>query len=198
MSSDRVFEKGKNVLLLDDNIGTGKTMEELKQSLQEAGVQNTILGAAQYNWRNYYRVSVGEKIGIERPDITKFDILTPMNYAGHKLYKHAIDLLHSSGIEYVRYLQSKAYRNAQISDMKGALIRSATCLQRVGVQLPEEMEEYVLPEEVTGECKEVLPEFVKGIPKCISNPIAQEIIKRIVQEVKGLEQEEPDNAGIPR
>lgn len=198
MSSDRAFEVGKTVLLLDDNIGTGKTMEELKQSLQEAGIRNTILGAAQYNWRNYYRVSVGEKTGIERPDITKFDILTPINYAGHKLYKHAIDLLHSSGSEYVRYLQSKAYRREKLSDIKGTLIRAATCLQRLGLQLADEMEEYVLPEEVTGERKEVLPEFAKTTPKCISNPISQEIIKRIVQEVKSLEQEEPDNAGIPR
>lgn len=199
MSSDRAFEKGKTVLLLDDNIGTGKTMEELKQSLRAVGIENTISGAAQYNWRNYYRVSVGEKTGIERPDVSKFDILTPINYAGHKLYKHAIDLLHSSGSEYIKYLQSKSYRKEEHSDIKGAVIRAATCLSKTGLQLGEELKEYILPENEIGEVKEILPEF-KGKTNCISNPIALEIMKRIALEVNDLENEpeQPNNSDTPR
>ena len=197
MSSDRVFEAGKTVLLLDDNIGTGKTMEELNASLQKEGINNIISGAAQYNWRNYYRVSVGEKNGIGRPDITRFDILTPLNYAGHKLYKHAIDRLHSSGSEYISYLQSKSYRIETISDIEGAVIRAATSLSKVGIRLDEVLEKYIKIKENTGECKEVLPEY-QGMPTCISNPIAQEIMRRIVQEVNSLKPEAPNNSSIPR
>jgi len=184
MSSERPFEEGKTVLLLDDNIGTGQTMQELKECLQREGIGGTISGAVQYNWRNYYRVSVGEKTGIGRPQITEIDIVTPLNYAGHKLYKHAIDMLHSSGIEYINYLQSKAYRRSECSDIQGSLVRTATSLSGLGMILPQELEKYIEPKEIKGE---ILPEFENN-PNCITdNPIAQEIIKRIVQQVDELQ-----------
>lgn len=200
MSSSRPFEDGKTVLLLDDNVGTGQTMEELKQSLQENGMRNTIIsGAAQYNWRNYYRVSVGEKTDIPRPDMEKFDILTPINYAGHKLYKHAIDLLHSSGSEYIEYLQSKAYRRPECSDIKGALIRGITCSERTRLTLASGADEYIVPEDITGKAREILPQYQNG-PTQITNPIAQEIINRIIQKIRELDVPEfpENNGGNPR
>ena len=181
-SSNRPFEEGKTVLLLDDNIGTGQTMSELRKSLRNEGVQDTTCGAVQYNWRNYYRVSVGEKTGIGIPDIQKIDILTPFNYAGHKLYKHAIDQLHSSGSEYIKYLQSKSYRKAECCDIEGSVIRSATSLSRLGVELPVELEKYVQTIEDNTQFKEILPEFLMENNK-ITNPISLEIIKRIVGNV---------------
>ena len=60
-SSQRPFEEGKKVLLLDDNVGTGATLKETKEALVNAGIRNIKMGAVQFNWRNYYRVSVGEK-----------------------------------------------------------------------------------------------------------------------------------------
>lgn len=194
MSSERPFEEGKTILLLDDNIGTGQTMDELKRSLQQEGIRNTISGAIQYNWRNYYRVSVGEKTGIARPDVSQFDILTPLNYAGHKLYKHAIDLLHSSGNEYIKYLQSKSYRRDEYCDITGALIRGVTCASTLGIQLSEDVDKYIVPKK---EKKEILPEY-QEIPRNITNPISQEIIKRIVHEVGKIEEPEqipPENNG---
>ena len=69
------------------------------------------MGAVQFNWRNYYRVSVGEKKDIDRFETSDFDIITPINYAGHKLYRNAKNLLLSSGgADYIKYLESKAYR----------------------------------------------------------------------------------------
>ena len=179
MSSKRPFKKGVRVLLLDDNIGTGATMNELKESLNQAGIDKMITGAVQYNWRNYWRISVGEKRGIPRPDITEFDVLTPFNYAGHKLYKHAIDTLLSSGSEYIDYLKSKSYRKEEYSDIEGSIKRSATSASRMGMKLQDELARYVSPE---GYQEEVLEEY-KNV-KNIENPISKEIIKRIVRKVE--------------
>ena len=183
MSSSRPFESNKTILLLDDNIGTGKTISELQKSLKEEGIKSTISGAVQYNWRNYYRVSVGEKTGIEKPNIGAFDILTPFNFAGHKLYKHSIDILHSSGSEYIEYLHSKSYRSQECTDIEGTLRRTATSLNKMGIQLPENLEKYVIYK--AGEQnKEILPQFEEN-PTCIvSNPVGKKIMNRIVQEAE--------------
>ena len=106
-SSQRPFEEGKKVLLLDDNVGTGATLKETKEALVNAGIRNIKMGAVQFNWRNYYRVSVGEKKDIDRFETSDFDIITPINYAGHKLYRNAKNLLLSSGG--ADYIKSVSY-----------------------------------------------------------------------------------------
>ena len=199
MSSTRPFEDEKTILLLDDNVGTGQTIEELKRSLQENGVKNTIIsGAVQYNWRNYYRVSVGEKTDIPRPNIEKFDIVTPINYAGHKLYKHAIDLLLSSGSEYIEYLKSKSYRKSEYSDIKGALIRGLTCSQKTGLRLADEIDEYIMPDGLTEKEREILPQYQNSSAQ-ITNPIAKKITNRIIKIIKSLNVSKlPENTGEMR
>ena len=189
MSTQRPFREGVTVLVLDDNIGTGATMRELKQSLEKEGVYKTITGAVQYNWRNYYRISVGEKVGIKKPDVCQYDIVTPINYAGHKLYKHAIDTLLSSGSDYIKYLQTKSYRKDKYSDIEGAIIRAANSASRMEMKLPEEFERYVMLEEDTVQEKEILPEY-KEEGKSIQNPIANEIISRIIQKVESIKERE--------
>lgn len=82
----------KTVLLLDDNIGTGDTITELKLKLNENGF-NVKTGAVQYNWVNFYRVGIGEKKGITRFDPTAIDYVTYFNYPGHKLIEHANEIL---------------------------------------------------------------------------------------------------------
>ena len=90
-SNDEIFNPKKTLLLIDDNIGTGLTMREVKEKLKSEGIDNFMSGAVQFNWRNYYRISVGDKKDIPRFEINNFDFVSPLNYAGHKLYKHAID-----------------------------------------------------------------------------------------------------------
>ncbi len=86
-----LFSNGK-VLLLDDNIGTGDTTREIATEFNIAGY-DIKYGAVQYNWLNFYRVGIGEKKGIARFNPFEIDYLTPYNYPGHKLLKHAIAML---------------------------------------------------------------------------------------------------------
>lgn len=181
VSSDRIFDSNKTILLLDDNIGTGQTMNEIKQDLQRNGISDVVSGAVQFNWRNYYKVSTGEKKDIKRFDIDDFDLVTPFNYAGHKLYKHAIDILHSSGREYIEYLNSKSYRLPGISDIKGAIKRAIICSASTGLTLTDE---YRFPEydAKIAEAKELLPEY-KNSPTHVMNPISRKIINELIGRV---------------
>ncbi len=85
-----IFEN-KNILLLDDNSGTGDTIREIKLKLLEHGY-NVKIGAVQYNWINFFRVGIGEK-NIPRFDPTTIDYLTYFNYPGHKFIDHAIGII---------------------------------------------------------------------------------------------------------
>lgn len=80
-----------NAIILDDNIGTGKTMTTLKNKFKDKNIEITY-GAVQFNWINYYKVESGEK-EIEKFDPSDVDYLTQINYPGHKLLEHAYEYL---------------------------------------------------------------------------------------------------------
>lgn len=180
-SSERIFEAGKTILLLDDNIGTGNTMREIKGELIKNGVKDIFSGAVQYNWINFFKVSVGEKKDIDRFEVGEFEIISPLNFAGHKLYKHAIDLLHSSGEEYVQYLESKGYRSSEYSDLEGALDRGIYCAQKTGLELSKKE---VIPKRtiLNKDIEELplLPQY-KDAPTEITNSTSKQIIENITK-----------------
>lgn len=182
-SSQRPFEEGKKVLLLDDNVGTGATLKETKETLEKAGVNNIKMGAVQFNWRNYYRVSVGEKKDIDRFETSDFDIITPINYAGHKLYRNAKNLLLSSGgAEYIQYLKSKAYKK-DFCDLQGAVRRGILCARPTGLELDPE---HKTPNQknLAEDC--VILEKYQNSPKAIENSFSKNLINKIITETEQL------------
>ena len=181
ISSERIFLPGKTVLLLDDNIGTGQTMHEIKDDLQSNGISDILTGAIQYNWRNYYRVSIGEKRDIPRFDVNDFDFISPFNYAGHKLYEHAIDALHSSGSDYIKYLNSKHYRVQEHSDLEGAINRSIVWAGASGLNLTESFQFPELTKYIE-QSSAVLPEYKNSAQK-ITNPFAINLINGLIEKI---------------
>lgn len=179
LSNGRILQPDRTILLLDDNVGTGNTMKEIVDELKELGIENTTAGAIQFNWRNYLKVSTGDKQDINRFDVSNFDILSPLNYAGHKLYEHAIDWLHSSGEEYVNYLRGKDYRRDDMSDLEGALYRGILCARLTGLELQDG---YNVPLDVELPEIKILDEYANG-PTDISNPIARKIVSRLIKLV---------------
>lgn len=107
------------VIILDDNIGTGKTMLTLKNKFKEKNIE-VRYGAVQFNWINYYKVENGEK-DIDRFDPSDVDYLTQINYPGHKLLEHAYEYICgirkleneteelSPGDRYCIYKKNKSY-----------------------------------------------------------------------------------------
>lgn len=186
LSNNKIFEQGKTIVILDDNIGTGQTMSEIEQSLKKEGIKNCITGAVQFNWRNYYKISIGEKLGIDRFDVNQFDILSPINYAGHKLYKHAIDTLHSSSTEYIEYLNSKSYRIDNCSDIYGALHRGIKCAKRTGLILDDTIE--IEDSNFSLQKLELSLDYNNGINRKI-RPQAKKFISEMVRNVKILEED---------
>ena len=179
LSNERLLQPDKTVLLVDDNVGTGDTIKEIVEELRELGIANTTAGALQFNWRNYLKVSIGDKQDIKRFNISDFDIISPLNYAGHKLYEHAIDWLHSSGQEYMNYLRGKNYRRDDMSDIEGALYRGILCARLTGLELQEG---YDVPVDVELPEMKLLDEYANG-PKELSNPISKIIVNRLVKLV---------------
>lgn len=178
MSSNRILGESTTALLVDDNIGTGDTMKEIKQRLKEEGVSKVISGAVQYNWRNYLRVSVGDKTDINRFEINDFNIVSPINYAGHKLYTRAINMLHSSGKEYIQYLNLKSYRLKGYSDLQGALERGIFYARKTGLEMAEGRN---VPNR-TIEGTEVLEKY-KDKGTAITNDESEQIIKDIIENI---------------
>lgn len=191
VSTDRVFGEGKEVLLLDDNIGTGQTMEEIKNQLHNNGIDKVISGAIQYNWINYYRIGIGEKRldkkgnKIQRFKAQNYDIISPMNYYGHKLCERAISMLHSSGEEYIAYLNSKSYRLPVYSDLIGSIERGMQFAEMSGLRLSDKYdykkrrERY--PQELLDEYKD--PQSLNDAQKAIT----EDIIKTITDYTKDKE-----------
>ena len=179
VSDTNFLENDKKILILDDNIGTGETMRDIKQMLPEHKKEQCISGAIQFNWRNYYRVFIGEKKDIEKFDVSEFDIISPLNYAGHKLYEHAINELHDSGEVYIKYLNSKSYRNGIFSDIEGSIRRTLKSAQKTGLQLSDKNTHFLnlekLDKEVTIEDKKLklsaqifIDELIDDVYKTIS------------------------------
>lgn len=121
VSNVQDLQLARKVVLLDDNVGTGQTMREIKSQLQQKGI-SVSCGAVQYNWINRFRYFQGEKDTTF--DVRDFDYITPLNYPGHKLMEHAIENLKLSGDAYVCYLKSKSYRNYLVNDFVGSVARS--------------------------------------------------------------------------
>lgn len=164
VSNDAIFDLSKKVILIDDNIGTGTTMREMKEQLRNRGVECYKTGAVQYNWRNYYRITTGEKTGIERFDVDEYDIITPFNYAGHNLYSHAIDILHESGNGYIDYLNSKSYRIKDCNDLEGAIMRGTLASRGAGVVISDLLQPHTVdrrPEDLEQIKLKVLPQEKK-------------------------------------
>ena len=179
ISDQRIFVSDKKILLLDDNIGTGDTMQELKNQLSEEGINNILSGAIQYNWRNYYKISIGAKQGINRFDISKFDFITPINYAGHKLYSHAIDLLHASGTEYENYLKSKSYMKENCPDIEGAILRGIISAKKTNLDLCRASESIIDIDK-----EDLLPEYQERNPEM--NHSSKKLINNIIEEMDNL------------
>jgi len=132
VSNPDALKSSKEVILLDDNIGTGQTMQDIKKQLQEKNI-HTLCGAVQYNWINHFKYYQGEKDSTF--DIKDFEYITPFNYPGHKLMEHAIKCLQLSGSTYINYLQSKSYRNRFVNDFIGSIVRSELYIKNLNFNL---------------------------------------------------------------
>lgn len=179
LSNDKMLHSDVGILLLDDNIGTGSTMVDIKQKLKKIGKNNVMSGAVQYNWRNYYRVSIGEKTDIGRFEVDDYDFLTPLNYAGHKLYEHAVNALNSSGMEYIEYLNTKGYRmNDRYCDIVGDLLRGLTWAGKANLEL-------IPLKKSNNELCEVLPKYKHG-PFRVNNTNARLMIQFMYKSLQDL------------
>lgn len=119
-----------------------------------------------------------------RFEINDYEIITPINYAGHKLYKHAVDALNSSGNDYIEYLNTKHYRISEYSDLTGAFLRGITWAEKANLDLIGNLENSKLENEVL--------DCYKNSPKNVENSFSQKMIEKIRENIIsfGIEDDE--------
>ncbi len=118
-SNDLYLQADEPILVLDDNMGTGKTLSILSDKIRAIG-KKIIQGAIQYNWHNYKRVEIGEK-NIDRFDPRSIDLLTPFDYPGHKLLKGSVNALKISGKDYIEFMKNCGYRKDDVNDFENMI-----------------------------------------------------------------------------
>jgi len=117
MDNRGFMERKDPVLVLDDNIVTGATVNKTAKMLFDAGLEVEI-GAVQYNWVNYCAVKSG---AAHSPtfDIEKISFLTPIDFNDNRnLLTAGINALAEGGDEYIKLFKSRGFRQADKSDVQ--------------------------------------------------------------------------------
>lgn len=104
----------KNILLLDDNIATARTLNSLKQYIDK--YNECKYGGVLYNWR-MYKLSNLHECDYPTFDISKIDFLTPLDDPGYWVYRDTIEKLKISGIDYINKMNYYGFRIPNKSDI---------------------------------------------------------------------------------
>ena len=103
------------VILLDDNMGTGTTMNKIKNGLNDAGYDVKLFGAYQYTFDRLQEFSINDR-GQKLFDIYEQSLLTPINYPRHQILEKAVTKLQDSPIDCIDYLNLFGYHTDIHSD----------------------------------------------------------------------------------
>ena len=116
------YEQTKeNIVILDDNVGTGSTLEEIKNILRNQNYNVIYSGGVQYTYDRLQDYIIKER-GITVFDPLQMDLLTPHNYPRHHIIEGAVKKLFLSADEYLNYLKQFGYGFNNISDYDRILL----------------------------------------------------------------------------
>lgn len=107
--------KKQNIILLDDNVGTGTTLSKIATMLKNEGYNIVLSGAYQYTFDRLQEFSIKNR-NQEVFEPSQIDLLTPVNYPRHQIIETASKKLEISGEEYINYIKKFGYHNEKISD----------------------------------------------------------------------------------
>lgn len=105
----------KQIILLDDNMGTGSTIKKIKEELIKNGYIVKLAGAYQYTFDRLQEFTIRNR-GQELFNIYEQDLLTPLNYPRHQILETAITNFKESPQDYVKYLNLFGYHSNICSD----------------------------------------------------------------------------------
>lgn len=144
-----IFDK-KNVLFIDDNVGTGDTMREIVTQLMIEGFK-VKSGAVLYNWDNFYKVWAKQRTDIRRFQPQEIDYVTQFNLPGHKYIKDSRIILltgtpehygrdmvvedQTPGKVYVRYKKINGFCNLRLSDFDLLKLQGLKASQSAGISI---------------------------------------------------------------
>jgi len=104
----------KEITIIDDNIGTGKTLGVLQATFSFLG-KRVRVGSIEMSWTYYDQVKTGVRES-EIFNIESIDFPTFRDTRHHTIAERLIDALRKSGNEYLKELKSLGFHNQFISD----------------------------------------------------------------------------------
>lgn len=107
--------ENQNIVLLDDNVGTGTTLSKVTSMLKNEKYNVILSGAYQYTFDRLQEFSIKSR-NQEMFEPSQIDLLTPVNYPRHQITETASKKLEISGKEYINYLKAFGYHSKKISD----------------------------------------------------------------------------------
>lgn len=113
--ADPTLLNGKKIILIDDNMGTGLTLKNIRSLLDKENHHVVLSGAYQYTFDRLQEFFIKSR-DQEVFDPTSVDLLSPFNYPRHQINETAKEKLGVSGEEYVNYLRKFGYHGDKIPD----------------------------------------------------------------------------------
>lgn len=100
---DAIYNK-KTMLLLDDNVVSGRTLTDLKLIMNRNG-GNVLSGAVQFDWQNYYE-QAKHKLDLYRFKLNMLNIVTLISFFGENFLENARTCLIKKPSLYVELLSA--------------------------------------------------------------------------------------------
>lgn len=106
---------GNQIILLDDNMGTGTTMKTIRNGLNSCGYDVKLTGSYQYTFDRLQEFSIRDR-GQELFNVYEQDLLTPINYPRHQILESAVARFKDSPQNCISYLNLFGYHSNLRSD----------------------------------------------------------------------------------
>lgn len=159
MSNDEWAATKNDLLLIDDNIATGRTVRSIAERLRQYG-KDCRYGAIMYTWQTYYNVKKGIE-DMETFDMKDVELLTIFDDPGYWISRDVGKALRQSADAYIEELKSYGYRIDGISDMQTTIDKAEKYTSECGIDLYGEDTRREFPRESSIDFCRVLREKVK-------------------------------------
>jgi hypothetical protein len=108
LENKNFLENGTPICLFDDNIGSGRTLRLLSDSLNRMGIEN-ISGICQIDWKRWIEVKKSNHLNFSsRFNPSDIEFLPPVSFPGRDKYKKAFEKFKNPN-EYIKYIKESNF-----------------------------------------------------------------------------------------
>jgi phosphoribosylformimino-5-aminoimidazole carboxamide ribotide isomerase len=125
----------QNILIFDDNVGTGETLIILRDTFKQFG-KKVKVGALEMSWDYYDQIKTNKRIG-KLVDYDTIDYPTYKSTRHHSLTDELIAALNKSGDDYIKTLKKRGFYNPFLSDDDLLYFRGKSICERYNIKFKD-------------------------------------------------------------